>query len=110
MSKALFSPLKVGAYTLSNRIVLAPLTRCRADPGTFAPNDMMAAHYAARADAGLLIAEATVISEEARGFPNTPGVYSDAQVAGCVNPFRPYAIQINAHSNESISPICTQIK
>ena len=69
MAATFFSPLKLGAMTLPNRIVLAPLTRCRATPGTYAPNALMAAHYAARAGAGLLITEATVISEEARGFP-----------------------------------------
>jgi N-ethylmaleimide reductase len=79
---SLFKPLRLGAFTLPNRICLAPLTRCRADPVTHAPNALMAAHYAARADAGLLIMEATVISEEARGFPNTPGCYSPAQVEG----------------------------
>lgn len=79
---SLFTPLRVGAYTLPNRICLAPLTRCRADSGTFAANALMAAHYAARADAGLLIMEATVISEEARGFPNTPGCTSPAQIEG----------------------------
>ena len=79
---AFFKPLRLGALTLPNRIVMAPLTRCRATPGTFAANEMMAEMYAARADAGLLIAEATLISEEARGFPNTPGVYSPQQVAG----------------------------
>ena len=77
-----FSSLRLGALTLPNRIIMAPLTRCRATPGTNAPNAMMAEMYAARADAGLLIAEATVISEEARGFPNTPGVYSAEQTAG----------------------------
>ena len=61
---------------------MAPLTRCRATPGTYAPNELMAAMYAARADAGLLIAEATIINEEARGFPNTPGVYSAEQTEG----------------------------
>ena len=61
---------------------MAPLTRCRATPGTNAPNALMAEMYAARADAGLLIAEATVISEEARGFPNTPGAHSPAQTEG----------------------------
>ena len=79
---ALFTPLKIGALTLPNRIVLAPLTRCRATPGSNAPNAMMAQYYAARADAGLLIAEATVISEEARGFPNTPGCFTPEHVAG----------------------------
>ena len=79
---SLFSPLRLGAITLPNRIVMAPLTRCRATPGTFAANEMMAKHYADRASAGLLIAEATVISEEARGFPNTPGCYNAAQAAG----------------------------
>jgi N-ethylmaleimide reductase len=78
----LFTPLRLGALTLPNRIIMAPLTRCRATPGTFAANALMADHYAARASAGLLIAEATVISEEARGFPNTPGCYNAAQAAG----------------------------
>jgi len=79
---ALFTPLRLGALTLPNRILMAPLTRCRATPGTCAANEMMAKHYADRASAGLLIAEATVISEEARGFPNTPGCYNPAQAAG----------------------------
>ena len=79
---AFFKPLRLGALTLPNRIIMAPLTRCRATPVTYAANSMMAEMYAARADAGLLIAEATVISEEARGFPNTPGVYSPEQVEG----------------------------
>ncbi len=71
---------------------MAPLTRCRATPGTFVPNEMMAKHYADRATAGLLIAEATVISEEARGFPNTPGCYNAAQVrfAGLCTSARPH--------------------
>jgi N-ethylmaleimide reductase len=79
---AFFQPLKLGSLTLPNRIIMAPLTRCRATPGTNAPNAMMAQMYAERASAGLLIAEATVISEEARGFPNTPGAYSAEQTAG----------------------------
>jgi N-ethylmaleimide reductase len=62
---------------------MAPLTRCRATPGTLAPNALMAEMYAARADAGLLIAEATIINgTEAAGFPNTPGCYSPAQTEG----------------------------
>ena len=79
---SLFAPLKLGRLTLPNRIIMAPLTRCRATPVTFAPNALMAQMYAERASAGLIIAEATVISEEARGFPNTPGAYSAAQTEG----------------------------
>lgn len=79
---AFFKPLRVGALTLPNRIIMAPLTRCRATPGTNAPNALMAEMYAKRADAGLLVAEATVVAEEARGFPNTPGAYTAEQTAG----------------------------
>ena len=58
----LFTPLQVGALTLPNRILMAPLTRCRAAEGHHA-SDLMAAHYAKRASAGLIIAEATMVME-----------------------------------------------
>ena len=58
----LFNPLKLGALTLPNRIIMAPLTRCRADEG-HVPSDLMAEYYAQRASAGLIVAEATMVME-----------------------------------------------
>jgi N-ethylmaleimide reductase len=74
----LLSPFDVGGLQLKNRVVLAPLTRGRAGVERM-PNQLMAKYYAQRADAGLLITEATVISEQAIGWLNTPGIYSHAQ-------------------------------
>ncbi len=78
---SLFAPLQVGALTLPNRILMAPLTRCRAE-GANVPTDLMAEYYAQRAGAGLIIAEATTVSPRGHGYPNTPGTYTDEQVAG----------------------------
>ena len=77
----LFTPLQVGALTLPNRILMAPLTRCRAD-ADHVPTAIMAEYYAQRASAGLLIAEATMVMEGNSSFWMEPGIYSDAQVAG----------------------------
>jgi len=73
--------LKVGDLQLPNRIVLAPLTRCRADEGRV-PNALMAEYYTQRASAGLMITEATSVSPQGVGYPDTPGIWSDAQVEG----------------------------
>lgn len=78
---ALFEPVKVGAFQLSNRIVMAPLTRNRAGP-RLVPGTLAAEYYGQRASAGLIIAEATQISAQAQGYSGTPGCYTDAQVAG----------------------------
>ncbi|HRH74333.1 MAG TPA: alkene reductase [Zoogloea sp.] len=78
---ALFQPLQVGALTLPNRILMAPLTRCRAEED-HVPGDLMATHYAQRASAGLLIAEATMAMEGNSAFWHEPGIHSAAQVAG----------------------------
>ncbi len=80
---ALFSPVQVGPFSLSHRVVMAPLTRLRAElPGDI-PGDLMAEYYGQRAsEGGLLIAEATPISVTARGYLGAPGIYSDQQVAG----------------------------
>lgn len=78
---ALFEPLQAGALALPNRILMAPLTRARADQG-HAPNSLMAEYYAQRAGAGLLIAEATMVMEGNCAFVSEPGIYSEAQVAG----------------------------
>ncbi len=77
----LFSPMTVGALTLPNRILMAPLTRCRAD-ADHVPTDIMAEYYAQRASAGLIVAEATMAIEGNSAFgAREPGIYSDAQVA-----------------------------
>lgn len=80
MSK-LLSPLKIGAWTLSNRIIVAPLTRSRAG-ATRVPNDLMATYYAQRASAGLILTEATSISPMGVGYADTPGIWSEEQVVG----------------------------
>ncbi|WP_372785566.1 alkene reductase [Phenylobacterium sp.] len=78
---ALFERPEVGAFQLSNRIVMAPLTRNRAGPG-LVPSPFAAEYYSQRASAGLIIAEATQISAQAQGYSGTPGCYTDQQVAG----------------------------
>lgn len=75
----LFAPLQAGALHLNNRIIMAPLTRCRADEG-HVPSDIMATHYAQRASSGLLIAEATMVMEGCSAFWKEPGIYNQAQV------------------------------
>src|SRR3569832_2867162 len=83
MLPALFSPLKLGPFELAHRVVLAPLTRMRAEPGTLAPHALNAEYYAQRATpGGLLIAEASPVLPTGFGNPNVPGIYSGAQVAG----------------------------
>jgi 2,4-dienoyl-CoA reductase-like NADH-dependent reductase (Old Yellow Enzyme family) len=77
----LFDPLKLGSLELPNRIVMAPLTRARAGREGV-PNELMAAYYAQRSGAGLIITEATGISREGLGWPNAPGLWNDAQVEG----------------------------
>jgi N-ethylmaleimide reductase len=77
----LFTPIRLGAIQLPNRIVMAPLTRMRAGAGN-APNALNAEYYAQRSSAGLVIAEGTAISAEAHGYPNAPGIYSADQIAG----------------------------
>ncbi len=83
MSEAkLFSPAKAGAIELKNRIVMAPLTRNRARHEDDAPHDLTVKYYDQRAGAGLIITEASQISPQGKGYAWTPGIYSDAQVAG----------------------------
>src|SRR4029453_9078479 len=78
---ALFDPLRLGPIEIPNRILMAPLTRARAGREAL-PNDLMAAYYAQRAGAGLIISEATGISREGLGWPGAPGLWSKAQVEG----------------------------
>lgn len=79
--RAIFEPTQAGALKLSSRIVMAPLTRNRAGPG-LVPSEFAAEYYAQRASAGLIITEATQVSAQAQGYSDTPGCYTDAQVAG----------------------------
>jgi N-ethylmaleimide reductase len=74
----LLSPIDIGPYHLSNRLVMAPLTRMRAPDSC--PTDLMTTYYAQRASAGLIISEATPISTQGVGYPATPGIYNDVQV------------------------------
>jgi N-ethylmaleimide reductase len=78
---ALFTPLQLGAITLPNRIIMAPLTRMRAGAGNV-PTALNASYYAQRASAGLIISEGTAISPDAHGYPNAPGIYTAEQIAG----------------------------
>jgi 2,4-dienoyl-CoA reductase-like NADH-dependent reductase (Old Yellow Enzyme family) len=77
----LFDSLELGSLELPNRIVMAPLTRARAGRDGL-PNAMMAQYYTQRSSAGLIISEATGISREGLGWPNAPGLWSNAQVEG----------------------------
>ncbi|SDI67515.1 alkene reductase [Pseudomonas panipatensis] len=80
----LFDPITLGDLQLPNRIIMAPLTRCRADEGRV-PNALMAEYYAQRADAGLILSEATAVTPMGVGYPDTPGIWSDDQVRGWSN-------------------------
>lgn len=81
MALDLFSPVKLGAISLKNRMVMAPLTRNRAGEGGV-PQPINVTYYEQRATAGLIVTEATPISAMAHGYPALPGIYTDAQVAG----------------------------
>jgi N-ethylmaleimide reductase len=77
----LFAPCRVGSLELPNRIVMAPMTRCRAGTGNV-PTELNAQYYAQRASAGLILSEASQVAPEGQGYGDTPGIHSDAQVTG----------------------------
>src|SRR5271166_4642895 len=81
LKECLFRSLRLGAIQLPNRIIMAPLTRMRAG-GANVPTVLNAEYYAQRASAGLIISEGTAISIQAQGYPNAPGIYTAAQIAG----------------------------
>jgi N-ethylmaleimide reductase len=81
LTSILLQPFRLHDLTLPNRIALAPMTRGRAGAARL-PNQLMAEHYAQRSSAGLLVTEATTISEEANGWNETPGIYTDEMTAG----------------------------
>lgn len=78
----LFDPLKVGALSLPNRIVMAPLTRSRAHPDTRVPSALAVEYYGQRAGFGLIISEATSVTPMGVGYAATPGIWSDEQTSG----------------------------
>lgn len=80
----LFDPIKIGDLELNNRIIMAPLTRARADERRV-PNALMAEYYVQRASAGLIISEATAVTPMGVGYANTPGIWSDEQIRGWSN-------------------------
>ncbi|RMR24620.1 Oxidoreductase FAD/FMN-binding protein [Pseudomonas syringae pv. persicae] len=80
----IFDPITLGDLQLPNRIILAPLTRCRADEGRV-PNALMSEYYVQRASAGLILTEATSVTPMGVGYPDTPGIWSNDQVRGWSN-------------------------
>ena len=76
----LFSPITLGDYSLRNRIVMAPMTRSRAD-AQGVPSDLAVDYYSSRSGAGLIISEGTGPSAAGMGYPRTPGIYTPAQVS-----------------------------
>ncbi|THD49041.1 MAG: alkene reductase [Bradyrhizobium sp.] len=81
-AKLLFEPFRLGDLELPNRIVMAPLTRNRAEHGADVASELAATYYRQRASAGLIISEGTQVSRQGQGYIWTPGLYSEAQVAG----------------------------
>ena len=80
MTATLFDPIKLGAISAPNRILMAPLTRGRSEGEHVPVSELKAEYYSQRASAGLIIAEATGISQEGLGWPSAPGIWSDDQV------------------------------
>ncbi len=78
----LHTPLQIGDITVKNRVIMAPLTRSRADNPGRVPNDLMVEYYTQRAGAGMIITEATAVDPRGVGYADTPGIWSDDQVAG----------------------------
>jgi N-ethylmaleimide reductase len=83
VQKKLFTPVQIGPITLKHRVVMPPMSRLRAQPGTGIPSDLQLEYYTQRAsDGGLIITEATAIAASARGYYHAPGLYADEHVAG----------------------------
>jgi N-ethylmaleimide reductase len=83
VQKKLFTPVQVGPITLKHRVVMPPMSRLRAQPGTGIPSDLQLEYYTQRAsDGGLIVTEATAIAPSARGYYHAPGLYADEQVVG----------------------------
>ena len=83
MKPTLFSPVQIGDLQLRNRIIMAPMTRARAEPDHVA-GELIAQHYAQRASAGLLLVEATMASADASAFISEPGIFGEPGFAGAL--------------------------
>src|SRR5271170_6169731 len=81
-SQPLFTPYRMGDLDLPNRIVMAPLTRMRAQSRDHVPTALQAEYYVQRASAGLIVTEATAISPEGFGWADTPGLWTEGQIRG----------------------------
>jgi 2,4-dienoyl-CoA reductase-like NADH-dependent reductase (Old Yellow Enzyme family) len=81
MSSMLMQPLPMGDVLLPNRVIMAPLTRCRAEAGRV-PGALMAEYYRQRATAGFILSEGVVVAPMAAGYPDTPGIWNEAQTEG----------------------------
>jgi N-ethylmaleimide reductase len=81
-TQPLLQPVRLGALELPNRVVMAPMTRGRAENAELTPTDLHATYYAQRAGAGLIVSEGTWVNADAIGYTNVPGIYTDAQTAG----------------------------
>ena len=81
-TQPLLTPVKLGDYQLKNRVVMAPMTRDRADNAELAPTDLHVEYYRQRAGAGLIITEGSQVSPQGVGYVRTPGIHSAAQIAG----------------------------
>ncbi|CAL1691054.1 N-ethylmaleimide reductase [Brevundimonas subvibrioides] len=97
---SLFDPIDLGAIHAGNRIAMAPLTRSRAVEGEV-PNPLAVEYYAQRASVGLIISEATQISRQGQGYPNTPGIFTDAQVAG----WKPILDAVHARGGKMVAQL-----
>ena len=82
VNHALFQPVQLGELALPNRVLMAPMTRSRATNPESAAGDLQGRYYAQRASAGLIVTEGTQVSTEGVGYIATPGIHSEAQVAG----------------------------
>ncbi|MHB1225804.1 MAG: alkene reductase [Gemmatimonadaceae bacterium] len=80
-SHLVLSPIRLGPTVLPNRVLMAPMTRSRADADGN-PTALMETYYGQRAGAGLIVTEGVIVSPQARGYPNTPGIFTDEQAAG----------------------------
>src|ERR1700686_4933843 len=80
-AEILLSPYMLGSLKLKNRVVMAPLTRTRAENRGKVPNELMAEYYTQRAGAGLILTEGTFVSEQGQGWYGAPGIYSEEQRA-----------------------------
>jgi N-ethylmaleimide reductase len=97
----LFTPVKIGAIDCKNRVLMAPLTRCRAQPDNDAPQELNIEYYRQRAGAGLIISEATQVHPKGKGYVRTPGVYSPEQEAG----WRPITEAVHAAGGKIIAQL-----